>query len=157
PDSHPGSVGRSAMTFHLPDTLTALPLRPFEFSPGAQATRALHTQEPSTLYRALLRDQESESTLLLARHILHVFLPVPNESDVDSLLAEARAELTPIIAELRGNPDVLRERAPLALLGACWLEAVSQPATQPSIIVNRLYTQHFAQRGGGNPHHSVAA
>jgi hypothetical protein len=147
------------MTFHLPDTLTALPLRPFEFSPAAHAAATtVLAQEPGSLYRTLLRDQESESTFLAARRILHAFLPAPAESgDLGAEVAAARDELAPIIDGLRANPDVLRERAPLALLGACWLEAVSQPATQPSIIVNRLYAQHFAQRGGGNPRHSVAA
>src|ERR1041385_7224042 len=50
PDSHTGSVGRSAMTFHLPDTLTALPLRPFEFSPAAHdAVTTTLAQEPAAL------------------------------------------------------------------------------------------------------------
>ena len=50
---------------------------------------------------------------------------------------------------------VLRQRAPLGLLGGCWLDVVSQPATQPSVIVNRLFAQHWALRGAGNPRRSL--
>src|SRR5699024_4024318 len=50
---------------------------------------------------------------------------------------------------------VLRQRAPLALLGGCWLDTVSQPATQPAVIVNVLFTQHFRLYGEGNPQRGV--
>ena len=67
-----------------------------------------------------------------------------------------RGELATAIGSLaRAEPDVreavARQRAPLGLLGGCWLDVISQPATQPSVIVNRLYAQHFALRGGGSP------
>ena len=52
---------------------------------------------------------------------------------------------------------MIRQRAPLGLLGGGWLDVVSQPATQPSIIVNRLFAQHYALRGAGNPRRSLAA
>jgi hypothetical protein len=59
----------------------------------------------------------------------------------------------------RAGPDardaVLRQRAPLGLVGGCWLDVLSQPATQPSVIVNRLYAQHFTLRGEGNPRRSL--
>jgi Iron-containing redox enzyme len=46
---------------------------------------------------------------------------------------------------------VLRQRAVLGFLTGCWLDVVSQPATQPSVIVNRLFAQHFTLRGEANP------
>ncbi len=50
---------------------------------------------------------------------------------------------------------VLRQRAVLGLLTGCWLDVLSQPATQPSVIVNRLFAQHFTLRGEANPRRSL--
>ncbi|MFL6145441.1 MAG: iron-containing redox enzyme family protein [Labedaea sp.] len=149
-------------TFELPDTIAALAVRPFEFSKtGWEEATALLAGEPDAVFHRLLRDQESDATFLAARRILHAFLP--HEGNTGSLavqVLEVRDELAPIVDSLAGGDDdvrqaVLRQRAPLGLLGGCWLEAVSQPATQPSIVVNRLFAHHFAQRGAGNPEHAV--
>jgi hypothetical protein len=112
-------------------------------------------------------DQENEVTALLARRVLGGFLgrsasteeafssgSVSTQTIVGGLVA-ARAELGQALDGLTGPEgavlaDVLRERAPLALLGDCWLDTVSQPATQPAPIVNRLFLQHFANRGRGD-------
>ncbi|HEX6355473.1 iron-containing redox enzyme family protein [Actinophytocola sp.] len=145
-------------TFELPDTMTALPSRPFEFSKLAvDETATILAAEPDVLFHRLLRDQESESTFLAARRILSAFLPA-DATDSDTLAAQllsTRDELAAVLRDLAHDEDVLRQRAPLSLLGGCWLEAVSQPATQPAIIVNRLYAQHFRQRGEGNPQRAV--
>ena len=114
--------------------------------------------------------------LLVARRVLDAFLP--------SRIAGRRRELRPAIAErvdeiaaarggrrvrgaARGGAQpprragadardaVLRQRAVLGLLGGCWLDVLSQPATQPSVIVNRLFAQHFTLRGEGNPRRSL--
>ncbi|MGB8840951.1 MAG: iron-containing redox enzyme family protein, partial [Aliidongia sp.] len=52
---------------------------------------------------------------------------------------------------------VLRERAALSLLGDCWLDTVSQPATQPAVIVNILFGQRWNLLGQGCPARSCAA
>lgn len=72
-------------------------------------------------------------------------------------LTAARDALEPRLRALAGIADVevrdavLRQRAPLALLGGCWLDTVSQPATQPAVVVNQLFTHHFVLMGEGNP------
>ncbi|MDQ2956497.1 MAG: iron-containing redox enzyme family protein [Actinomycetota bacterium] len=151
--------------FELPDTTAALPARPFEFSrAGWDQAEALAELSPQALFHRILRDQESEEVLLTARRILAGFLG--SDTDSEDASAEAiAAEVAAVRAELAVSIDrlrqleaaiyaaVLRQRAPLALLGGCWLDMVSQPATQPAIVVNRLYAQYFALRGGGNPLH----
>ncbi|MEU8588237.1 iron-containing redox enzyme family protein [Streptomyces sp. NPDC048664] len=83
---------------------------------------------------------------------------LPDDADaataVDHVLA-ARAELAPALAALREHADpevraaVLRQRAPLALAGSCWLDTVSQAATQPAEIVGRLFGHHWILMGEG--------
>jgi hypothetical protein len=159
-----------AAAFELPDTMAALPERPFEFSPRARdEADAIIAQPPDALYRRLLGDQESEAVLLTARRVIGAFLRQPAEGsfsnqipcDLDAggiaaRVGAARADLAPVIEPLSrlepGARDaVLRQRAPVGLLGGCWLDVLSQPASQPSVIVNRLFEQHFVQRGEGNP------
>lgn len=159
-------------TFELPDTMAALPRRPFEFSRAAVAQAdALAGSEPAALFQHLLRDQESEATLLLARRVIEAFLSSGAAGTADAAaagteeitataiaaqVARVHARIAATVGGLiRARPDareaVLRQRAPLGQLGCCWLDVLSQPATQPSIIVNRLFAQYFAQRGGGDP------
>jgi Iron-containing redox enzyme len=164
-----------AAAFELPDTIAALPERGFEFSSRAPGEAGeIIAQPPDALYRRLLGDQESEAVLLAARRVLGAFLrqssggSLSNQisgdagaGDIAAWVSEARAGLAPVIGSLSrldsGARDaVLRQRAPVGLLGGCWLDVLSQPATQPSIIVNRLFEQHFAQRGEGNPKRSLA-
>jgi Iron-containing redox enzyme len=175
--------------FELPDTMTALPRRPFEFSASAadEADRLL-ALEPEALFRRLLRDQESEAVLLASRRILHTFLGSaagpgqgPDDAEVedaevddaqvedtdadgaaDSIAAHVASARTALHAQLdalsaatSADPEaraaVLRQRAPIMLLAGCWLDVLSQPATQPSVIVNRLFAQYYALRGSGDP------
>ncbi|MET7301479.1 iron-containing redox enzyme family protein [Embleya sp. NPDC005575] len=178
--------GRAFVPFVLPDTVDALPHRSFEFGRAAwDEAAAAVLAEPDELYRRLLRDQESESTLLIARRVIEAFLGpaggatggamggamgVPAdtpgdaeaeaeaEADADAIAARvrrARAESAATIDALTHlDPEpreaVLRQRAPLAMPAGCWLDTVSQPATQPSIVVNRLFAQHLTLRGTGN-------
>jgi hypothetical protein len=159
-------------TFELPDTIAALPRRPFEFSAAAwEEADAIVALEPAALFHRLLRDQESESTLLVARRVLDAFLgaDLPGETlpeddaDADAVaahVAAVRTTLAEAIGRFAGaDPDVretvLRQRAPLGLLGGCWLDVLSQPATQPSVIVNRLFAQYYTLRGRENPRRSA--
>jgi hypothetical protein len=164
----------SAATFVLPDSTTSLPTVAFEFDPAArERAAAILDAAPAAMFHRLLRDQESQECLLAARRILAAFLSRPaeapateagrgaphDEPEAEALVADvlgARAELAGQIAALRKrDPEVreavLRQRAPLALLGGCWLDTVSQPATQPAVVVNRLFAQHFEAQGQGNP------
>jgi len=167
------------LAFELPDTIAALSLRAFEFSGRAcKEAEAIIAQQPDALFRRLLRDQESEAALLVARRVIDAFLrqrtadvaaadptagDLRDDASADRIAAHVAgtgAELAATIGSLRDiEPDtrdaVVRQRAPIGLLGGCWLDVLSQPATQPSVIVNRLYAQHFAQRGQGNPHRSL--
>ncbi|MBV9450699.1 MAG: iron-containing redox enzyme family protein [Streptosporangiaceae bacterium] len=154
----------------LPDTTVALARRGFEFSARAcEEADAIMALQPHALYLRLLRDQESEAVHLAARRILDGFLAghmdnsLPVDASADHIAEEVsrvRDDLAAAIGSLTNSePDirdaVLRQRAPIALLGGCWLDVLSQPATQPSMIVNRLFAHHFTLRGEGNPHRSL--
>ncbi|MFE2856470.1 hypothetical protein ACFXJO_35790, partial [Streptomyces lavendulae] len=158
--------GSFAPAFTLPDLTTSLPPAPFEASPAGAAEAARITAlPPAGLFRRLLADQESEGVLLAARRVLAAFLApesddpeLPEPADADEVAAQvlaARAELAAVLAPLRTHPDpevrsaVLRQRAPLALTGGCWLDTLSQAATQPAEIVGRLFGQHWMLQGEG--------
>lgn len=156
--------------FELPDTMTALAPRPFEFSPAArQQAAVICALEPAGLFRRLLGDQESEAVLLAARRVIDAFLrtapspalaPDARPDEIAGYLAESREPLAAGIASLASaGPDardaVRRQRAPLGLLAGCWLDVVSQPATQPSVIVNRLFAQQVTLRGAGSYRRSL--
>jgi hypothetical protein len=159
--------------FELPDTMAALPRRGFEFTAQARAEAdAIIAQDPAALFQRLLRDQESEAVHLVARRVLDAFLRdhvarppgwLPQDSDADDIAEHVHGvldDLAVTVGTLRGGkPDtrdlVRRQRAPLALLAGCWLDVLSQPATQPSLIVNRLFAQHYLMRGDGNPRRSL--
>lgn len=151
--------------FTLPDTIVALPAsgRDFsgwEFSPATEAgAAAVLTRTPGEVFGFLLGDQESEYSLLVALRIVDGFLASAAASDgpgdAESIVAEVaavRETLAPQLTALAAaGPPVLRQRAPIALLAGCWLDTVSQPATQPSVIVNHLFRHHFGLKGEGNP------
>lgn len=117
------------------------------------------------MFRRLLDDQESETGLAVARHVLAAFLDEggPAEpatvSGLIALIGAARTELGSLLVELADEDgevgeQVLRGRAPLALLAGCWLDTLSQPATQPAVLVNRLFAHHFELKGRGRLQHA---
>ncbi|WP_067822010.1 iron-containing redox enzyme family protein [Nocardia inohanensis] len=152
------------------DTTTSLPPRRFEFSHAAvAAAERILAGGPEVVWRELLVDQESEAGVLVARRIVGAFLdgdagsePVDVTADIIAAEVDAtRARLRPLIGTLRErDPDtvrlILRQRAPLTLLDGCWNDIVSQPATQPAAIVNRLLAHEFSRRGAGEPGRSAA-
>ncbi|MEV8115957.1 iron-containing redox enzyme family protein [Streptomyces xiamenensis] len=166
PHAHAHRRERPFVPFVLPDTIAALPRRPFAFSRAGLDAAAAASPDPGALYRLLLREQESEAPLLLARRILDAFLhpdgdhgsgpqQAPDTGDIATEVAEARRQLAATARSLRDlDPEprraVLLQRAPVTLLAGCWLATVSQPATQPSVIVNRLFTHHLTLRGNGD-------
>ncbi|ONH37048.1 iron-containing redox enzyme family protein [Protofrankia sp. BMG5.30] len=167
----------------MTDLTTSLPRGPFECGPAAFAEAAAAVAgPPAALYRRLLVEQESEATLVAARRVLAAFLPEatgPGEDEeldghpdgradgpldeerVFAELAATRAAIARVAARLRAAPagtvaTVLRQRAPLALIEGCWLDTVSQPATQPAVIVNRLGAEQLELLGGGVVEHTLA-
>ncbi|MFF5706522.1 iron-containing redox enzyme family protein [Streptomyces sp. NPDC012794] len=171
-----------APAFTLPDLTTSLPAGPFEASAaGAAEAARITAAPPADLFRRLISDQESEAVLLAARRVLAAFLPpapdagaeaadtgadIDADADADAVAAEvlaARAGLAAVLDPLRTHPDpevraaVLRQRAPLALTGGCWLDTLSQAATQPAEIVGRLFGQHWRLQGEGTAEAGLSA
>ncbi len=162
------------LAFDLPDTTTSLPALPVEFSPSArQPAREVLDGGIVPALRLLLRDQESQVSALVARRVLDAFRaagpagptggapdpdPESGELDADAIAGRVlglRSDLTRRLERIGGDDAevreaVLRQRAPIALLGGCWLDTVSQPATQPAVVVNRLFAHHFRLQGEGN-------
>lgn len=112
------------------------------------------------VYHRLAVDHESECEFILARHVLHGFLDgattAPADYGVTAINARTervRTEIAGMLANISKDDQpwraVLAQRAPLALLGHCWLDVVSQPATQPAQVVNHLMRHQFALRGEG--------
>lgn len=159
----------------LRDTTVSLPEKPFHFSRSAWEEAArLSSARPDELFTRLLHDQETETTLLVARRVIAAFLAgadapaaradaPPEDAGAEAVAAcvgRARTALASTIESLgRLDPEVrevvARQRAPIGLLGGCWLDVVSQPASQPSVLVNRLLAHHWLQRGEGNRHRAV--
>ncbi|MGH3645561.1 MAG: iron-containing redox enzyme family protein [Micromonosporaceae bacterium] len=146
--------------FTLPDTLTCSPLARWEFSPATRdRAAAVLAGGPEAILAHLLTDQESESCLLTAKTVVDAFLaqapPAPDEivATTREQLVRQLAPLTTLEPELR--EAVLRQRAPISLAGGCWLDVVSQPATQPSVIVNDLFRQHYRLKGEGSTQRSA--
>jgi hypothetical protein len=157
--------------FELPDRMTSSALTTFEFSPATKhRASAVLAGGPGAIFEHLVRDQESETHLLVARQVIHGFLtqvPVEGSSqvdaDTDQLAAQLRAVRDRIARQVEAfaayGPEIraslLRQRAPISLSGGCWLDVVSQPATQPSVIVNHLFRQHVRLKGAGNVRRSA--
>lgn len=159
--AHPG--------FTLPDATTSLPRDGFRFSPdAAKEADGVLDAGAAGLFRQLIGDQESETTLLVARRVLHAFLPTGEAdpgTDADALadrVRRTRDELAPLLTAVRARDPhtyrlALRQRAPLTLLAGCWLESVSQTATQPAIVVNSLFGHYFRLQGEGTPERGLLA
>ncbi|MCY7364784.1 MAG: iron-containing redox enzyme family protein [Frankiaceae bacterium] len=138
---------------------TSTPRR-HEFDPGVRdRAAAVLCAGPRAAFHALISDQESERAAYVARRVVGAAFrrePGPPPSDAVAFLAAERVALGRTLDRLGGltgpaRTGMLHERAPLARLGDCWLDTVSQAATQPAPIVNLLHEQHFAHRGRGNP------
>ena len=146
-----------------------------ECSAGAyQDSAALLAADPIELAFRILRDQESERSLVASRRLLAGFYarPLPRRDaaprppapvTADSIaadVAECRRDLVQRIAFLAAlAPEekdiVLRQRALISLVAGCWLDTVSQAATQPGASVNQLFAQHFKLLGRGLPQRSL--
>ncbi|WP_338426274.1 iron-containing redox enzyme family protein [Sphingopyxis kveilinensis] len=139
--------------------------------------------EPAEIAAHLLNDGESEAMLLVAKQILDATLALPEwddgamdmvaqapalrsgRVDRDALRRSLEDQRVAAAAMLDGaaalgtaaRQALLRGRAALSLLGDCWLDTVSQPATQPAAIVNGLFGQRWSLLGEGRPARSCVA
>ncbi|GAB3651926.1 iron-containing redox enzyme family protein [Glycomyces tarimensis] len=138
------------------DTTTSLPIRPHHFAPEAcDAAEAVLARQPRVWLERLLTDAESQKARLLAIRIADAVLgaaPDHAATDPAELIVHRRAAIRARIDHHRGGPAwnrLVRQRAPLALIAGSWLDMVSQPATEPAVIVNRLGAHHLALKGEG--------
>ncbi|MGI9498542.1 MAG: iron-containing redox enzyme family protein [Geminicoccaceae bacterium] len=160
--------------------LSSVNRKRFEFSPDARdRAAAILAEDPAAIFHRLISDQESEAAIYAAKQILDATLtgtkPVehwlcaslagdPQARDLDRLQRHVGILANDLLERLhlaiqgheRARFAVLRERAPLALIAGCWLDTISQPATQPGLVTNFLYGQHFAWLGGGAPENAVS-
>jgi hypothetical protein len=163
-------------SFTLPDRFIGGVIDRFRFSPEAgPEAHAVLAKSPRELLISLLKDQEGEACRLAALRVIGATVEAASEEaarqdrpapvDSDGLLARIRALRDHVAATVSqalshgaaARRVMMRERAAIALLDACWLDAVSQPATQPAIIANRLFTHYWRLKGEGNPARSRAA
>lgn len=138
-----------------PDTTTSLPTGPLHHTAETvDAVEAVLAQPPRVWLEHLLADTETPKSRLLAVRIADAALDAgedPGDDLVERLL-ERRAALRERYDRHRGGKawhHLLRRRAPLALTAGAWLDTVSQPATEPALIVNRLGAHLLALKGEG--------
>lgn len=148
-------------------------LRSFHFSAGAAQDGTRLLQQPAAeLFHAILTGKESEGVLFAAKSVVDAVLagalgapsaPPPQGDLFEALsgqLALLREAARHTCARTLGDPGLrasaLRERAAVSLAGTCWLERVSQPATQPAGDVNLLFARYFEDLGAGNPERARA-
>lgn len=156
----------------------------FHFSREARPLAdILLAAQPDEIAASLLRACESEGHLLAAKQILDATLGLdalddgtPETIAPPSALHDGRINRPALwrwlethrlaaAATLDGaaalgaaaRRDLLRGRAALSLLGDCWLDTVSQPASQPGAVVNILFGQRWSLSGEGCPARSSVA
>lgn len=156
----------------------------FHFTPAARAPAdSLLAAEPNDIAASLLKECESEHLLLAAKQILDATLSLAEWDDeapetvvaapalrdgrvdrtamwhwLDAHRIAATATVDGLAAPGTGaKRDLLHGRAALALLGDCWLDTVSQPASQPGAVVNLLFGQRWSLLGEGCPARSSVA
>lgn len=163
-----------------PDTFCGGTIDTFRFSPGARAAAdEVLASTPVRIFASLMRDQESEGGLLAAKQVLDATLAAPIDdmpgagqwfdptgrldlARLETWVRECRATVAGRLAQAcalggEAREVMLRERAAIALLAGCWLDTISQPATQPAGIVNDLFAHYWRLQGEGRPGRSVEA
>ncbi|RAT13759.1 MULTISPECIES: iron-containing redox enzyme family protein [Lonsdalea] len=145
------------------DSTTALPYLTFHFSPQAKSALDMWLEKGSAkaLYKIFAGDIESEEQQLLALQLIKTLsarapadLPVPTVAELPTFIATANGTLRQRAAQVlqateEDRKQLLRQRALLALTAGCWLDYVSQPATEPAEVVCLLSGQNFALKGHG--------
>lgn len=152
----------------------------FHFATGTrEAARKILSQSPQKIMLRLIEDQESPEALFAGLQLLQSRLAVTpdcqadleavadtatlNPAAISALLAHLSAKgaalhdqlETAIGSDPRLRGLVLTERAAISQIAGCWLDIVSQPATQPDLSVNVVYGHHFRWLGKGVVENSV--
>ncbi|CAI1114002.1 Uncharacterised protein [Serratia marcescens] len=152
------------------DSTTSLPSEKFHFSPAAYAALdgMREGADARTLYQTLSGDLESETQQLLSLQLIQTLLTAPlrmsspqpgDRKALEDYLAQAKGSLKHAadqlqLADEEVRQDLLKQRALLSMLAGCWLDRVSQPATEPADIVNILNAHHFSVKGVSDIGHS---
>ncbi|ACS86864.1 iron-containing redox enzyme family protein [Musicola paradisiaca] len=150
------------MSFSFTDNTTSLPEEKFHFSPDAHAalTALRDSADVHELYSSLVSDIESETQQLLALQLIQTFLSAPLPSPTweragfEAYIVRAKTTLAQSATMLLRSDEeersiLLKQRALLSMLAGCWLDRVSQPATEPAGVVNLLNAHHFTLKGCG--------
>ncbi|MEK9497630.1 iron-containing redox enzyme family protein [Photorhabdus sp. P32] len=154
------------MTIHNTDRTTALPRGKFHFSPQKKTeltTLIRMTSSAKEFYTLFAKDIESEHQQLLALQLIETLLTTELNSwdniiltpqTLGQYMAQAREALIQRISHLKqSKADIwdrlLRQRALLSLIAGCWLDYISQPATEPAQIVCMLSGHNFHLKGNG--------
>ncbi len=132
-------------------------------------------QTSATLFHQLINDQESEESMLLSLHLvkaiieddaLNLFLsPSHNKIDDFGAIEEieqlknaiARKYSEVIARDETALTTLMTYRAPFDLLEGCWLDLISQPATQPAHLVNSLFAFYATLQGTRNDYKTLLA
>lgn len=151
------------MKVAMTDSTTALPNAKFHFSPDVKTALDYWLNEGSakTLYHLFASDIESETQQLLALQLMETLLSSTKEIPKKPEAAKINALITSAKATLRGRAGqlalakgedrkiIVRQRALLSLIAGCWLDYVSQPATEPAEVVCLLSGHNFFLKGSG--------
>ncbi|MET3139446.1 hypothetical protein AAKU61_003827 [Undibacterium sp. GrIS 1.2] len=141
------------------------------FSTGVEAqAQAILALAPRKIMHRLIVDQESEAVLYAGLQLVEARLTSASNTlqELQSLAVDSEGQIAigPLLAELRDRSLclhgqvqhaiasdqrlrqlVLTERAAIIMVAGCWLDGISQPATQPDRTVNILFGQHFRYMG----------
>lgn len=145
------------------DNTTSLPRQGVLFSSELRArANVLESLSAEEKLTRLSCDRESEESLFLAHSIAHgVFSKAKHHNElcpedrpsISNWLHDKRCQLQEQVGNLRREytPSVravlIRQRAPITHLSGCWLDRVSQPATEPATIVSLLTAHRFKLKG----------
>ena len=128
-------------------------------------------------FLTLISDKESESVRYLAKKIIdgtHHFFDENVDQDTMRMLDAEKPEealkqhvaksTEQIKAQLQetlkcpfSRKHIQKNRAILSLLHGCWLDLIAQPATQPDVLCNTLFTQSDWLKGHGQVQATRAA
>ncbi|WP_051400171.1 iron-containing redox enzyme family protein [Haloechinothrix halophila] len=143
---------------HDRDVTTSLPRGTVHCDASAvEAAGELLRSQSGTWVETLLGDGESQASRALAVSIIDAVLTAPRGSTVDGAdivtdLRTRRAAMRQRVLRWRDSESwlsIVRQRSPLSLIAGCWLDTVSQPATEPAVVVNHLGAHHLALKGDG--------
>lgn len=146
------------------DTTTSVPSDVYNFTWAARTKLERVLMRPAAeLFKSLILDIESEDSQLLSLALVQSMFRQCSDEAMDGnatpegiahWIGGKRQSCLEHIAKLRGqdgsvDAQFLKCRAPVALVAGCWLDRISQPATEPAYLVSLLMAQRLILKGGG--------